>query len=244
VAHALQDRLAGVVKDPDSLNTQEEARLLQAAHAMLKVSGPVRIDAAGVNRLNDGRFMVGHLQDAHLTNRGTGVVWRTVTVRGQPTAAPGAMVSGMTVSKRLFGMTGAPVNPAALKQGDRVIVLISGASQQGRSMMAVVDDALPAGFEVETVLGPQDGASTQKDQAGGPFRFLGPLTDVSVQEARDDRYVASLSLPGNKDFAVAYVARATTPGDFFLPGVEARDMYHPAVAARSVSGRAKIAAGP
>ena len=97
---------------------------------------------------------------------------------------------------------------------------------------------------VETVLGPQDGASTQKDQAGGPFRFLGALTDVSVQEARDDRYVASLSLPGNKDFAVAYVARATTPGDFFLPGVEARDMYHPAVAARSVSGRAKIAAGP
>ena len=111
-------------------------------------------------------------------------------------------------------------------------------------MMAVVDDALPAGFEVETVLGPQDGASTQKDQAGGPFRFLGALTDVNVQEARDDRYVASLSLPGNKDFAVAYVARATTPGDFFLPGVEARDMYHPAVAARSVSGRAKIAAGP
>ncbi len=244
VAHALQDRLAGAVKDPDRLNTQEEARLLQAAHAMLKAAGPMRIDTAGVNRLTDGRFMVGRLQDARLTNRGTGVVWRTVTVRGQPTAAPQAMGAGMSVSKRLFTMTGVPASAAALKQGDRVIVLISGASQQGRSMMAVVDDALPAGFEVETVLGPQDGASTQKDQAGGPFRFLGALTEVSVQEARDDRYVASLSLPGNKSFAVAYVARATTPGDFFLPGVEARDMYHPAVAARSAAGRAKIAAGP
>ena len=244
IARSLQDRLAGAVKDPDQLNTQEEARLLQAAHAMLKAAGPVQIDASGVNRLNDGRFTVGRLQDAHLTNRGTGTIWRTVTVHGQPTAAPGAVGAGMTVSKRLFGMSGAPIDPASLRQGDRVIVRISGASQQGRSMMAVVDDALPAGFEVETVLGPQDGASTEKDQAGGPFKFLGVLTDVSVQEARDDRYVASLSLPGDKDFSVAYVARATTPGDFFLPGVEVRDMYHAAVAARSAPGRTRIAAGP
>ncbi len=244
IARSLQDRLSGAVKDPDRLNTQEEARLLQAAHAMLQAAGPVKIEATGAGRLNDGRFIIGRLQDAHLTNRGTGVVWRTVTVRGQPMGAPGAGGAGMSVTKRLFTMTGQPASPASLKQGDRVIVLISGASQQGRSMMAVVDDALPAGFEVETVLGPQDGASTGKDQAGGPFRFLGALSDTSAQEARDDRYVASLSLPGNKGFAVAYVARATTPGDFFLPGVETRDMYHPAIAARSAPGRATIAAGP
>ncbi len=248
VAHSLQDRLAGAVKDPDSLNTQEEARLLQAAHAMLKAAGPVKVDGTGVGRLADGRFTVGRLQDARLTNRGAGAVWRTVTVRGQPTVAPAAAASGMSVTKRFFAMTGGALNPASLKQGDRVIVLVSGASQQGRSMMAVVDDALPAGFEVETVLGPQDGAAPppqngEKPGPGGPFRFLGQLTETSVQEARDDRYVASMNLPGNKDFAVAYVARATTPGDFFLPGVEARDMYHPAIAARSAAGRAKIVAG-
>jgi uncharacterized protein YfaS (alpha-2-macroglobulin family) len=101
------------------------------------------------------------------------------------------------------------------------------------------------------VLGPQDAAgppkpagSNEKADPGGPFRFLGQLTATSAQESRDDRYVASISLPGNKGFAVAYVARATTPGDFFLPGAEARDMYHPAVAARSAAGRAKIVAGP
>ena len=244
IARSLQTRLDGSVKDPDSLNTQEEARLLQAAHAMLKAAGPVKIDAVGVGKLNDGRYMVGKLQDAHLTNRGAGPIWRTVTVRGQPQTAPGSMASGMSVTKRLFSMTGGAVNPGSLHQGDRVIVLLSGASQQGRSMMAVIDDALPAGFEVETVLGPGDAASTQKDQPGGPFRFLGVLTDTSVQEARDDRYVASLTLPGNKGFAVAYVARATTPGEFFLPGANARDMYHPAVAARSAPGRTTIAAGP
>ena len=243
VASSLQNRLAGAVKDPEQLNTQEEARLLQAAHAMLRAAGPVKIGAVGAPRQPDGRYYIGHLQDAHLTNTGSGIVWRTVTVRGQPMAAPGAMAAGISASKRYLTMTGAAANPGALAQGSRVIVLVSGASHQGRSMMAVVDDALPAGFEVETVLGPAD-ALSDDGKGGGPFRFLGKLTSTSAQEARDDRYVASMTLEGNKPFAVAYVARAVTPGDFFAPGVEVRDMYHPGVAARTAPGRARISAGP
>ena len=103
-------------------------------------------------------------------------------------------------------------------------------------MMTVLDDALPAGFEIEMVLGPEDAQE-------GPFKFLGKLTSVSVQEKRDDRYVAAMSLEGGKDFAVAYVARATTPGDFLLPGAEARDMYRPSVNARSPAGRTRISPG-
>ncbi len=93
------------------------------------------------------------------------------------------------------------------------------------------------------MLGPSD-ALSDDGKGGGPFRFLGKLTPTSVQEARDDRYVASMTLEGNKPFAVAYVARAVTPGDFFLPGAEARDMYHPGVAARTAAGRVRISAGP
>ena len=40
IARGLQGRLDGAVKDPDSLNTQEKARLLQAAHFMLQAAGP------------------------------------------------------------------------------------------------------------------------------------------------------------------------------------------------------------
>ena len=61
-----------------------------------------------------------------------------------------------------------------------------------------------------------------------------------MQEKRDDRYVAALTLPGQKAFTLAYVARAVTPGDFFLPGAVAGDMYRPAVAARTAAGRVKI----
>ena len=117
-----------------------------------------------------------------------------------------------------------------------VIIIVSGRAQQARSMALVIDDPLPAGFEIETVLGPDDAQS-------GPFRFLGELSAADVQEARDDRYVAAMDLPGREDFAFAYVARAVTPGDFLLPGAQARDMYRPAVNARTSVGRTVIAPG-
>ena len=100
-------------------------------------------------------------------------------------------------------------------------------------MALVVDDALPAGFEIETVLSPEDAKE-------GPFKFLGDLTGADVQESRDDRYIAALDLEGNKPFALAYVARAVTPGDFFFPGPQAQDMYRPAVNGRGGASRVVI----
>ena len=152
-------------------------------------------------------------------------------------AAPPASANGVTLSKRLFTFTGGAADVANLRQGDRVIVLVSGRSMQARSTALVVDDALPAGFEIETTLGADDAQN-------GPFKFLGELTAADVQESRDDRFIAALDLEGNKGFALAYVARAVTPGEFFLPGAVAKDMYRPAVNARSEASRATIAPGP
>ncbi|MEI7933250.1 MAG: alpha-2-macroglobulin family protein, partial [Alphaproteobacteria bacterium] len=47
MARALQAKLEGSVRAPDELNTQEQARLLQAAAAMLKDAGPNRVKAHG-----------------------------------------------------------------------------------------------------------------------------------------------------------------------------------------------------
>jgi uncharacterized protein YfaS (alpha-2-macroglobulin family) len=236
IARDLQGRLSGTVRDVDSLNTQEQARLLQAANAMLRAAGVMRVDGTGARALGGARWAVGRMSQTRFVNNGTGALWRTVTVRGAPTAAPAAASAGMSLDKRLFTLTGQPADPGSLAQGARVIVRLSGTSAQGASMMAVIDDALPAGFEIETVLGPEDAQR-------GPFRFLGTLTGTSVQEARDDRFIASLSLPGRQGFVIAYVARAVTPGDFYLPGAEVRDMYRPTVHARSAPGRVVIGAG-
>ena len=53
-----------------------------------------------------------------------------------------------------------------------------------------------------------------------------------------------MDLGGGSTFAFAYVARAVTPGEFFLPGAQAVDMYHPAVAGRTAASRLVVAAGP
>ena len=142
---------------------------------------------------------------------------------------------GLSVSKRYLTFQGAPADPGSMTQGQRLIVLISGSSGQGRTTPLVVDDALPAGFEIEMTLGADDAQN-------GPFKFLGKLSSADAQESRDDRYIAAMDVEGGKDFALAYVARAVTPGDFYLPGAEARDMYRPSVFARSAGGRLKVAA--
>ena len=86
------------------------------------------------------------------------------------------------------------------------------------------------------MLGPDDAQS-------GPFKFLGTLSSADVQESRDDRYVAAMDLAGKASFSFAYVARAVTPGEFLLPGAQARDMYHPSLNARTAASRTTIAPG-
>lgn len=240
LARGLQKRLENAVKDPDSLNTQEQARLLQAAHWMLKAAGAIRIDAKGavpLKAIGGGpRWAVGKLSEASFVNAGNGALWRTVTVTGTPVAPPPAEENGLTLSKRLIGFSGGAVDPSALNQGDRVIVVVSGRSGQSRTMALVVDDPLPAGFEIETVLGPDDAQN-------GPFRFLGELSSADVQESRDDRYIAAMDLAGKDSFTFAYVARAVTAGDFLLPGAQAKDMYRPSLSARTAASRTVIAPG-
>jgi uncharacterized protein YfaS (alpha-2-macroglobulin family) len=246
VARGLQDRLENTVRAPDDLNTQEQGHLLKAAHAMLAAAGPISIQASGVQPQGGERFAVGRLADARLVNVGRGAVWRTVTVSGLPAAPPRADASGLRLEKRFFRLDGSAADPASLRQSERVIVRLSGQAQQQRAIQAIVDDALPAGLEIEAVLKPVDAANPPKTEPGkmaaapGRFAFLGVLSEASVQEKRDDRYLAALTLNGGKPFAVAYVARAVTPGDFFLPGAAASDMYRPSIHARTAAARMKI----
>jgi hypothetical protein len=156
-----------------------------------------------------------------------------VTVRGTPLVSPAIESSGLDVAKNFYSMSGSAVNLAGVKQGDRVIIRVSGKSTLGRTMAMAVNDALPAGFEIETTLSPEDAKK-------GPFKFLGELTDADAQESRDDRYVAALSLGGGKAFAFAYIARAVTPGTFFLPGAEAVDMYHKSISGRTAASRLEV----
>ncbi len=205
IAHSLEDRLAGSVRDPDQLTTQEQARLLQAAHAMLKTYGPAKINAVGAYPMDAAaagapRWSVGLLAAAHFTNTGNAPIWRTVTVRGVPVSSPPAEARNLSVDVSYWTLNGERADLSKLTQGERVIVRISGASHQAVSTALVLDDALPAGFEVDTKLGPDDAeGSGEKGSTNGPYKFLGRLDAPSAQEAQDDRYVAAMDLAGQQE---------------------------------------------
>jgi uncharacterized protein YfaS (alpha-2-macroglobulin family) len=53
----------------------------------------------------------------------------------------------------------------------------------------------------------------------------------------DDRFVAALDLLGEeREFRLAYLVRAVTPGTYRLPPTEVEDMYSPRYRARGDSG--------
>jgi uncharacterized protein YfaS (alpha-2-macroglobulin family) len=108
LARALQGRLPGLMRDPESLNTQEQAWLLRAARAMFHAAGPIRIDATGAARAagaGSPTWTIARLGDAGFINRGSGPLWRTVTVRGTPSRPPPSIANGLSVSKRYLTLS-------------------------------------------------------------------------------------------------------------------------------------------
>ena len=107
----------------------------------------------------------------------------------------------------------------SFRQGDRMIVAITVRASEARTTPLVIADLLPAGFEIEGVLRPEDAGKT------GPYSFLGDISVPNIAEARDDRFVAAIDLYEREPATVAYMVRAVTPGSFTMPGAVAEDMY-------------------
>lgn len=228
--------------DVDRLTTQEQAALLMAADTMLQAAGPVQISRNGGAAGSQGlRMTPANAVGQSFKNVGRGQVFRTLARSGAPSAPPPAEERGITVQKRLYRMDGTPASGANLAQGDRVVIVLSGASRDERTHPAIAVDLLPAGLEIETVLRPEDGRLTnswdQSDRSGA-FGWIGEITAPKAAEARDDRFVAAADVRGS--FTFAYVARAVTPGSYALPGAQIEDMYRPEVFGRSAPARITI----
>lgn len=254
---SLVPRLQSLSKSPDRLTTQEKAWLLVAAHAVLAGDKSVGLtvngkpiegqDGAAALHPNESDIRAGYTITP--TSRD---LWRTVVVHGSPKVAPAALANELSLKKAYFAIDGSPLDPSDLPQNRRFIVSLRGASDDSALHRLAVVDLLPAGWEIEAVIRP--------DQAPD---FLGQLTKLRVREARDDRLVIALDLgeagywyhdwdtddnkAGDSEaksgrFHVAYVVRAVTPGNFTLPEAVVEDMYRPGVMARTAAGRATVRA--
>jgi len=165
------------------------------------------------------------------------VLWNAVLSSPLP-----AVANGLALSKAAWTLSGSPADLHALRQNDRVIIELTGHLPNNFARQVGVIDLLPAGFEIEQVL---------KGEEGKPYNLNGTLTELSLADKRDDRFVAAFTLgarydSGNKaadaqpGFRAAYVVRAVGVGSFVYPAAVAEDMYAPGVMARTAMGTITI----
>ncbi|MEZ5916299.1 MAG: alpha-2-macroglobulin family protein [Parvularculaceae bacterium] len=241
------DRFVELMKEPPRMHTQEKAYVLLASQALLRASGPIELTRNGSAidlRSPAPRFNLATddlAGEVTFANAGEGPLYSSVSVYGAPRVAPAAIDAGYSLTKRVYTRAGAPADLAAVKQNDRLVIVIDGAAAADRVHPSVIADLLPAGLEIEAVLRPEDGARHSSSGTSGPYEWIGKIAYPKVAEARDDRFVAAIDLYDRGTFKLAYIVRAVTPGDFVFPGAVIEDMYKPGVFARTATARLKIA---
>ncbi|MCZ4298445.1 alpha-2-macroglobulin family protein [Henriciella marina] len=239
----LAERLGDDAPDPSELTTQEKAFALLAVNSMNDGGDGYRMEVEGLGNgnNNDRRYQLSEEQargEVSFTLGQNGpAMFRTVMVRGAPSSPPPAVSADLRVTKQVRTLTGGAVDLGDVDQGDQLVVTVQITPEQRRTNPVIVADLLPAGFEIETVLKPADGA--RDGETNGAFAWAGEIDAAKTAEARDDRFVAAIDVR-NEAVRLAYVVRAVTPGDFVMPGVNAEDMYRPDVFARSAPGRVTI----
>ncbi|MEQ8404134.1 MAG: alpha-2-macroglobulin [Oceanicaulis sp.] len=237
IVESLSPRLARDLPEPSRLTTQEKAWLILAANALAGDADTLAVTYGG----ETGRRSV-TLDDASVaqasafTNTGDTPLFLTVLTRGAPDGPPPAASEQLRLEKQITDTAGRSVN-STVAQGDRLVVALTLRPERAALASYVIADLLPAGFEIEAVLRPQDAGPA------GAYAFLGELDEAQIAEARDDRFVAAVEArrtPDRDPVRLAYLVRAVTPGAFALPGAVAEDMYKPEVFARTGSGRVQV----
>jgi uncharacterized protein YfaS (alpha-2-macroglobulin family) len=215
------------------LSTQEASQVLMASHALaqpgavpgLLVDG---VNAAGpvVKTLSDQRRQVSVIEN--VSSQPMDV---TMTAYGVSEVAPDAGGYGYKIERSYFTMDGVPVS-GQVPSGERMVVVLTVDPFEEVGARLILDDPLPAGFEIDNP------NLIQSGQIGA----LEWLKTKAAQNAefRSDRFVAAVNHRGSDPFSVAYIVRAVTPGTYHHPAATVEDMYRAEYRANTATGRVTI----
>ncbi|WP_019960865.1 alpha-2-macroglobulin family protein [Woodsholea maritima] len=235
----LSERVGQDLPESARLTTQEKAYLVMAYWAMNGGQAVPSYSLSGIEGVRPGEPVVLSAEvdpsAITLTNTGDLPIWVSALGQGTPIDTPAAAEQGLALSKTLFSPQGEALSGGELRQGERVIIRLELTSPEDRLVPAIIEDLLPAGFEIEAILTPADGGPN------GVYAWLGALDQAQTVEKRDDRFVAAMELRNKQTIRMAYVVRAVTPGRFTLPAAYAEDMYRPDVFARTEVSEIAIA---
>ena len=151
----------------------------------------------------------------------------------QPLPAGG---DGFTIERRYYTLDGEETPLNEVHQNERFVVVLNVSSFNNWPARILVSDLLPGGFEI-------DNPRLVRSAELAGFDWLGD-TEIAHSEFRNDRFVAALNRGSgdNREFSVAYVVRAVTPGTYVHPAASVEDMYRPELSARTATGFLEVQA--
>ncbi|MEP6192966.1 MAG: alpha-2-macroglobulin family protein [Nitratireductor sp.] len=226
--------VSDIRKQTRYLSTQDQAWMLLAARAVAGASDDIRLDIGGSP--HEGAFsrrLSGEALASDpfvITNSGDEPVEAVVTTLAAPEQPLPAGGDGFSIERSYYTLDGKPASIAAARQNERYVVVIKVREHNDWPSRILVNDLLPAGFEIDN---PRLVGSAELKN----FEWLGQTNAVHT-EFRDDRFIAAFTRGqgGDRDYTLAYVVRAVTPGVFVHPAASVEDMYRPQLSARTASG--------
>ncbi len=222
-----------------SASTQEKAWLLLAAHALLKGGENIRLRVN--NQARNGNLFASYsarelsAAPVNIANDGTENLDAVITVSGVPDKPQPAGGNGMRIERQYYSLQGEKISLPTIKQASRMIVVLKIHERDKASSRLLVVDRLPAGLEI-------DNPSLVTSAKLKAFKWLPKSDTTAHSEFRDDRFVAAIERrAGDKrDFTLAYMVRAVSPGNFTAPPAYVENMYKPHINARTATGRIEI----
>ena len=220
-------------------STQEDAWSLLAAHALMKSLSAPRLTF-------DGEPIAGPLfrsleadslakAPVVIANNGDRPVEVGMTVRGVPEVPEPAGGNLYRLARSYYTLDGEPADLSAVEQGARLVAVLDVITNETEGARLVLDDPLPAGFEIDNphILASGDVAALD---------WLNLSESPAHVEFRADRFIAAWDLApgGATQFQFAYMVRATSPGTFLHPAALVEDMYRPERRARTDSGMVEV----
>ena len=157
----------------------------------------------------------------------------TLTAFGVPEAAPEKDGRGYSIDRLYFTLEGDAVNLDAVPVGTRLVTVLRITPFQQSEARLMVNDPLPAGFEIDnpTLLQSGDVRSLE---------WLQLNAQAETTEFRSDRFLAAVDWRSDQGFDLAYVVRAISPGNYHHPAASVEDMYRPDYRANTATGRLSV----
>jgi uncharacterized protein YfaS (alpha-2-macroglobulin family) len=154
-------------------------------------------------------------------------------VPDQPEPAQG---NGYRIARSYYTLDGAPAELGAVPQDARLVAVVTVTPERDQEARLIVDDPLPAGFEI-------DNPNLLRSGDPGQLAWLQADDVATIAEFGAERFVAAVDWRGAEPFRLAYLVRAVSPGSFHHPAASVEDMYRPAYRARTDAGRVEVTGG-